>query len=155
MRPDSRFAVLPGIAVKWVKENARNIRRGSVLCDLCGIKRKVTEEIRPIAEANNFIYIGGHPMAGREVSGFVNSRADLFDGAFMILTPETYGRAHTGRLAIYSLILALHRLHFNTDEHDRIMAFTSQLAHVVSNAYIKSPEAERRRGFSAGSYKKI
>jgi len=149
------LAVRPGIAVQWVKENAHNIRAWAVLCDLCGIKRKVTEEIRPIAKANNFVYIGGHPMAGREVGGFVNSRVDLFDGAFMILTPD----GHTDvrileRLRNLFIDIGFASLTFSTpDEHDRIIAFTSQLAHVVSNAYIKSPEAERRRGFSAGSYK--
>lgn len=149
------LAVRPGAAVSWTREHAEIIPKNATLCDLCGVKRNVCAELAPIAAKHGFGYIGGHPMAGREVSGFVNSRADLFDGASMILTPDS--RTSPGLLETlknFFIDIGFARLTFTTpEEHDRIIALTSQLAHIVSNAYVKSPEAQKRRGFSAGSFK--
>lgn len=96
-------------------------------------------------------------MAGREVSGFVNSRADLFDGASMILTPDSRSSpTMLETLKNFFLDIGFGHITYTTpEEHDRIIALTSQLAHIVSNAYVKSPEAQKRRGFSAGSFKDL
>jgi Prephenate dehydrogenase len=149
------LAVRPGAAISWVIEHAESIPKSATVCDLCGVKRAVCAAITPIAKEYGFGYIGGHPMAGREVSGFVNSRADLYEGAAMILTPD----ARTSPRLLETLKnfftdIGFATLTFTTpEEHDRIIALTSQLAHIVSNAYVKSPEAQKRRGFSAGSFK--
>ncbi len=149
------LALRPAAAIAWTKENAANISKNALLCDLCGVKRAVCTELAAIAAEYGFGYIGGHPMAGREVSGFVNSRAELFDGASMILTPDARsGPQLLETLKAFFSDIGFAALTFTTpEEHDRIIAFTSQLAHIVSNAYVKSPEAQRRRGFSAGSYR--
>ena len=148
------LAVRPGAAIRWVQEHAEGIAKTSILVDLCGVKRVVVEQITPIARRFGFTYVGGHPMAGRERGGFVSSTEDLYVGASMILTPDEEtdpGRLET--LKTFFLDLGFSGLTFsNPEEHDRIIAFTSQLAHVVSSSYVKSPEAQRRRGFSAGSF---
>ena len=94
-------------------------------------------------------------MAGRERSGFEASTDDLFVGASMILTPdERSDIRHLELLKAFFLDIGFAGLTFSDpEEHDRIIAFTSQLAHIVSSAYVKSPEAQRRRGFSAGSFR--
>ena len=145
----------PQAAVDWVKAHAPQISRSAILVDLCGVKRVVVEQIAPVAEEHGFAYIGGHPMAGKERGGFTASADDLYVGASMILTPDKRTDMKLlETLQAFFLDLGFARLTFSQpEEHDRIIAFTSQLAHIVSSAYVKSPEAQRRRGFSAGSFR--
>ncbi|MGI6151102.1 MAG: prephenate dehydrogenase [Christensenellales bacterium] len=149
------LAIRPAAAVQWVRANAAKIPQKAIVVDLCGIKRSVCEQIEPIAKEHGFSYIGGHPMAGRERSGFVSSTDDLFCGAYMILTPnERTGMELLETLKHFFVDIGFAGLTFSTpEEHDRIIAYTSQLAHITSSAYVKSPEAMLRRGFSAGSYR--
>jgi len=148
-------AIRPQAAVDWVREHAPQISKSAILVDLCGVKRVVVEQIAPIAEEQGFAYIGGHPMAGRERGGFTASTDDLYVGASMILTPDKRTDMKLlETLQAFFLDVGFAKLTFSQpEEHDRIIAFTSQLAHIVSSAYVKSPEAQRRRGFSAGSFK--
>ena len=149
------LAVRPQSAVDWLSEHAQDIRKNAIVVDMCGVKRAVCEKMIPLAEKYGFAYIGGHPMAGKERGGFVNSSDDLFDRASMILTPNE----HTDMRILETLKelftdIGFADLTFTTpEEHDRIIAYTSQLAHITSSAYVKSPDAQRRRGFSAGSFR--
>ena len=147
-------AIRPGAAIEWVRQHADRIAKSAILVDLCGVKRTVVAAIAPVAEQHGFAYIGGHPMAGRERGGFTASTEDLYVGASMILTPDKRTDMRLlETLKAFFLDLGFAGLTFSTpEEHDRIIAFTSQLAHIVSSAYVKSPEAQRRRGFSAGSF---
>ena len=147
-------AIRPGAAIEWVRQHADRIAKSAILVDLCGVKRTVVAAIAPIAERCGFAYIGGHPMAGRERGGFTASTEDLYVGASMILTPDKRTDMHLlETLKAFFLDLGFAGLTFSTpEEHDRIIAFTSQLAHIVSSAYVKSPEAQKRRGFSADSF---
>ena len=148
-------AIRPGAAIRWVEEHAHLIAKSAILVDLCGVKREVVKAIAPIAAANGFAYIGGHPMAGRERSGFTAATEDLYAGASMILTPDDKtDMPLLETLKHFFLDVGFGSLTFSDpEEHDRIIAYTSQLAHIVSSAYVKSPEAQRRRGFSAGSFR--
>ena len=148
-------AIRPAAAIRWVGDNAKLIQKNAILVDLCGVKRNVCEQLAPIAKANGFAYIGGHPMAGRERGGFVHSSEELFTGASMILTPDqNTDMRMLETLKAFFTDIGFAGLTFSTpEEHDRIIAYTSQLAHLVSSAYVKSPEAQRRRGFSAGSFR--
>ena len=148
------IAIRPGAAVEWVRAHAPQIARTAIVVDLCGVKRVVVEAIAPLAEQYGFAYIGGHPMAGKERGGFTASSEDLYVGASMILTPDKRTDMRLlEKLQSFFLDLGFAGLTFSQpEEHDRIIAFTSQLAHIVSSAYVKSPQAQRRRGFSAGSF---
>ena len=148
-------AIRPQAAVDWVRAHAREIGKNAILVDLCGVKRVVVEQIAPIAAEQGFAYIGGHPMAGRERGGFTSSTDDLYVGVSMILTPDKRTDMKLlETLQAFFLDVGFAKLTFSQpEEHDRIIAFTSQLAHIVSSAYVKSPEAQRRRGFSAGSFR--
>ena len=150
-------AVNPKAAVEYLEGATSLISRDSIVFDCCGIKQFICERCFRIAEDYGFTFIGAHPMAGTHHSGFKHSRADLFKGAVMALVPpvyddiELFGKVETllkpvgfGRLTITTAV-----------KHDDTIAFTSQLAHVVSNAYIKSPEAAAHSGLSAGSYKDL
>ena len=147
-------AIRPAAAIEWVRRNAPAISRSAILVDLCGVKRVVVEGIGPIAEQYGFSYIGGHPMAGKERGGFTAATDSLYVGASMILTPDKRTDMQLlETLKAFFLDIGFAGLTFSDpEEHDRIIAFTSQLAHIASSAYVKSPEAQRRRGFSAGSF---
>lgn len=148
------IAIRPGAAIEWVRRNGKGIAKSAIVVDLCGVKRVVVDAITPLAEQYGFSYIGGHPMAGRERGGFTASSENLYAGASMILTPDKRTDMKLlETLQAFFLDVGFARLTFSQpEEHDRIIAFTSQLAHIVSSAYVKSPEAQRRRGFSAGSF---
>ena len=148
-------AIRPQAAINWVREHAPQISPNTIVVDMCGVKRTVVDAIAPLAREHGFAYIGGHPMAGRERWGFTAATDDLFTGASMILTPDDRSDMQLlESLKAFFLDLGFGSLTFSTpEEHDRIISFTSQLAHIVSSAYIKSPEAQRRRGFSAGSFR--
>lgn len=148
-------ALRPAAAIEWVRNNAGLISKDAVVVDMCGVKRTVCRPLSELAEKHGFAYIGGHPMAGKERGRFINSADTLFVGAPMILTPD---RNTTPQLLemlekLFTDIGFARMVYTTPDEHDRIIAYTSQLAHITSSAYIKSPEAQRQRGFSAGSYR--
>ncbi|HYE67390.1 MAG TPA: prephenate dehydrogenase [Anaerovoracaceae bacterium] len=151
------LALYPGATVEYVKTHKDVIKKGAVVIDCCGVKGAVCAEICPIAAERGFSYVGGHPMAGIEFSGFEHSQKTLFKHASMILTPQTdLSIQDMERLKKFWVSLGFDKVQISTpEEHDRIIAFTSQLAHVVSSAYVKSPTSIKHKGFSAGSYKDL
>ena len=151
------LAVNPKAAVGYLAETAPHISKHTIVLDCCGVKRSVCEPCFEIAAKHGFIFVGAHPMAGTHNSGFKYSRADLFDGAVIVLVPPSYDDIELfGRLEGLLKPAGFGRLTVTTAEkHDAIIAFTSQMAHVVSNAYIKSPTATAHKGMSAGSYKDL
>jgi prephenate dehydrogenase len=151
------IALYPGATVNYIKENAGLFKKGAIVVDCAGTKRSVCEIAAKAAKENNFIFIGGHPMAGTQFSGFRNSRSSLFRNAPMLLVPcPDESIKNLEKAKKFFLHAGFGSVVFTTaDEHDRRIAYTSQLAHVVSNAYVKSPHASEHKGFSAGSYKDL
>ena len=151
------IAVNPGDAVAYLERTAPEIPRKTLVIDCCGVKRMVCERCFPLAERYGFTFVGGHPMAGSHKAGFKNSRADLFHHAYMILVPPAYDDpALFGRIEQALKPAGFGHLTVTTaEEHDAMIAFSSQLAHIVSNAFIKSPSARGHKGFSAGSYRDL
>lgn len=151
------IALYPSAAEKYLTDTAPLIPRGCVVIDLCGTKRRICAAGFALAEKHGFTFIGGHPMAGTQFSGVKYSRSNLFRGAPMVLVPPV--NADSELLDSVKRLLApagfASICTTTAQEHDRRIAFTSQLAHVVSNAYIKSKTAEKHGGFSAGSYKDL
>lgn len=151
------LCIYPEAAVEYFREMAPYISKDTVVIDCCGVKKSVCEPCFETADEYGLTYLGGHPMAGRHFSGYKYSTEKLFRGAPMVIVPHTFDNiellAHAKELlapAQFGNISVT-----TAEEHDRLIAFTSQLAHVVSNAYIKSPTARSHKGFSAGSYKDL
>ena len=151
------LAVYPGAAVETLRRLAPMIPPDTVVCDLCGVKRAVCEPCFEIAEEHGFTFIGGHPMAGKQFSGIKYADGNLFQNATMILVPrEQEDLFRVGKLSELLRETGFRSVTITTaDKHDEMIAFTSQLAHVVSNAYIKSPTAAEHLSFSAGSYRDL
>ena len=150
------LAIPPVPAAKWLSENGEKLSKETVVIDCCGTKRNICKAGFALAEKYGFTYAGGHPMAGIQFGGFKNSRADLFDGAVFALVPADYNDLRFMEKAKKLILPAgFSKLVISSaEEHDRVIAFTSQMAHVVSNAFIKS-ETARTMGtaISAGSYR--
>lgn len=147
-------SLYPGATIEWVKAHAADFKPGCLVIDCGGVKQVICEELTPLARASQWHFLGGHPMAGREHSGFRYARDDLFDNASMILCtdgqddPELLQSARD-----FFMDLGFRRVQFTTPKvHDEMIAYTSQLAHIVSSAYVKCPLADKHRGFSAGSF---
>ena len=151
------LSVYAGSSADWLENNGKFISSNTLVIDCCGIKSEICSRCFPIAEKYGFTFVGGHPMAGSHHSGFKYSRSNLFQGAPMILVPPRYDDAQLLERCQY--VLAPCRFGFfsvtTAQEHDRMIAFTSQMPHIVSNAFIKSPTALNHQGFSAGSYKDV
>lgn len=148
------IAIYPGLTVEYIKKYAADFKKGSVVIDCAGVKQMVCEAAEPIAKENGFLFCGGHPMAGVERSGFTYSTADMFNNATMIVTPYTgTDIAPMNDLSIFFKKIGFAKMQVTTpEEHDQMIAYTSQLAHVVSSAYIKSSLSPNFKGFSAGSF---
>ena len=149
------IAVIPSAAVGYLKQHAAHIGPKPVVIDCCGTKRVVCTACFPLAKQFGFTYLGGHPMAGTHNSGFKYATATMFHNAPMVLVPANHNDIELlSRVKELLAPAGFSRFSVTTaEQHDEMIAFTSQLAHVVSNAYIKSPTAGLHKGFSAGSYK--
>ncbi|MBE6035442.1 prephenate dehydrogenase [Aminipila sp.] len=148
-------ALYPQDAIDFVKAHANSIKKGAIVLDCCGVKRVICQALEPLAAQNGFIFMGGHPMAGLAHAGFTHAKKALFNNASMVLTPTKGTRIEeVQKIKLLCESIGFTNTQISTpEEHDRVIAFTSQLAHVVSSAYIKSPSALEHKGFSAGSYK--
>ena len=148
-------ALYPDATIEVVKRYARLIKKGAYIIDCCGVKEKVCGSIPQIARENGFVFVGGHPMAGIEKIGFKYSNADIFANASMILTPDSTVKIEDlENIRLFFLSIGFGKITVKTaEDHDRIIAYTSQLAHVLSNAYVKGKNAKDHRGLSAGSFR--
>ncbi|MCQ2771053.1 MAG: prephenate dehydrogenase [Clostridia bacterium] len=149
------ICVYPQACIDYMNKMGEHISKGQIVIDCCGTKRGIVEAGMELAKKYGFIYLGGHPMAGTQYSGFKYARSNLFKGAPLVIVPPVYddimllekvkellSPAGFGRITVTT-----------AEKHDEMIAFTSQLAHIVSNAYVKSPNCKSHKGFSAGSYK--
>ncbi len=147
----------PQDTLDFINSKADKIKKGAIVLDSCGVKGVICEPLWKTAKENGFSFYGAHPMAGLHFSGFEYSEVNMFVNASMIIVPSKDAEI-TELEIIKNLFVSLGFTNIqisSPEEHDRIIAYTSQLAHVVSNAYVKSPNAEVHKGFSAGSYKDL
>lgn len=150
-------ALYPKLTVEFVQKYAPVLKKGAIVIDACGVKRIICHTLWETADKYGFKFYGGHPMAGLHFSGFSYSDVSMFQNASMVLVPPKNADIQdlAELKALFTSIGFTNIQITSPEEHDRIIAYTSQLAHVVSNAYVKSPEAQVHSGFSAGSYKDL
>ncbi len=145
----------PAAVIGYLAENARDIPAKALVVDFCGTKRAVCEQGFALAARHGFTFVGGHPMAGLQYSGYKYSRPTLFSGASFIMVPPVHDDINMlDRVKQALAPLEFKKFVVTTAEfHDRMIAYTSQMCHVVSNAFIKSPSAQYHKGYSAGSFR--
>ena len=149
------LCVYPQGTVDWLRENGSRIAAGTVVMDTCGVKRAVCGPAWEIADQYGFTFVGGHPMDGIAKIGLDFSNDTMFKRASMILCPRK--DVTLGTLQKLKSVLdaaGFGRYEMTTPEHhDEMIALTSQLAHVVSSAYVKAPLSLSHKGYSAGSFR--
>lgn len=146
----------PQAAVDFVRQNGGRIQKGCIVTDTCGVKAAVCPQLAALSKEYGFVFVGGHPMAGKEKNGFDESDAGLFDGASYILVPCGAPPEAVETLKSLAGELGFGRTVVTTPEHhDEMIAFTSQLPHVLACAYVQSPRCPEHPGFSAGSYRDV
>lgn len=146
----------PPLAIEpWIRENAPTFKEGAIVVDVCGVKSHLFAAFREGFAERKWHFVGGHPMAGKEVGGFANATPDLFRGASMILTPYPFmGRGPLDALEAYFRSIGFAQIVIATPEHhDEMIAFTSQLCHIISSAYVREKLAADHNGYSAGSFR--
>lgn len=151
------LAVYPETVAKLLNEVAPKLKSGALVADASGTKRKVVATMKELSKQfPELLFAGAHPMAGREFSGIEHSVKNLFDKASLIVVPVALPLEARAQLKREALRLGFSGVVFTTaEEHDRIIAFTSQLAHIVSSAYMRCPMADEHKGFSAGSFRDL
>ena len=151
------LAIYPEGCIQWLEDNAHLIPQKALVVDCCGVKENICRRGFALADQFGFTFVGGHPLAGSHNAGFKFSRSNLFQGAPMVLVPSRFDDIEL----LQQVKDALSPCHFGSfsvttaAEHDKMIAFTSQMPHILSNAFIKSPTAASHKGFSAGSYKDL
>ena len=150
------LCLYPRACVEWTENHLALLRPGCVVTDACGVKSWICPRMEALAKRGGFSFVGGHPMAGREKNGFDAGDADLFQGASFLLVPcgAPPDAVETLREAVRPLGFS-RTVETTPEEHDAMIAFTSQLPHVLAYAYVKSPRCPNHKGFSAGSYRDV
>ncbi len=148
------ISLFPEGTERFFAENASKIGKKTLITDVCGIKGNFSQRMKNIAERNGLRYVGIHPMAGKEFGGYYNSTADLFVKANFIIAPFTDSQQSDIDLlnGLAKEVGAGKIVITSPENHDKMIAYTSQLAHIVSSAYVKSPELGLECGFSGGSF---
>ncbi len=150
------LGVYPGAAVKFIETNGDKIKKGAIVTDTSGIKREICDRLLCLSQKFGFTFVGVHPMAGKEKNGFDVSDADLYRNASCIIVPCNADDKAVKTVADFNLSLGFGGVKITTpEEHDRMIAFTSQLPHVLACAYVLSPNCMNHKGFSAGSYRDV
>lgn len=144
----------PKATIEFIRRHAADFKPGSLVLDVCGVKTAVVKAAVPALEPHGVRFLGCHPMAGREFSGYEYALSTLYDNASMVLTPvENTEEADVELIKALAFTLGFGKVVVTTpEEHDQIIAFTSQMAHVVANAYVKTPLLEKHGGFTGGSF---
>ncbi len=151
------IALYPQAAMDYMREHADDFSKTGIVMDCAGVKRAICDFGFDLARKHGFTFVGGHPMAGTQFSGFKYAKATLYDRAPMVVVPPVFDDPDfLERIKALLKPAGFGRISVTTaKDHDEMIAFTSQMCHVVSNGYIKSPTAARHKGFSAGSYKDL
>lgn len=144
----------PEATEEYFEVNASKLQKGTLITDVCGVKGEFSNRINNIAKMHELEYIGLHPMAGKEFGGYDNSTSELFVNANFIIVP--FEDSNNEKVEILKQLADLMGagkvIITHPENHDKMIAYTSQLAHIVSSAYVKSPELALECGFSGGSF---
>lgn len=150
------LSTYPAAAVKFIELNGHHIPPHCIVTDAAGIKSDICPQLKELAGNFGFTFVGCHPMAGKEKNGFGASDADLFQRASLVITPCGANEEAVNKVVELSKAIGFGRITFATPkEHDKMIAFTSQLPHAIASAYVLSPQCPNHKGFSAGSYKDV
>lgn len=150
------FALYPTVFIEWIEENQKYLRTGTLITDVTGVKGSVVERVQSMLRAD-VEFISAHPMAGRERSGVQYSDPAVFKGANYIITPterNTEEAIETCRELGEELGFA--RISILTpEEHDKMIAFLSQLTHCIAVTLMTCNESEGLEKYTGDSFRDL
>ena len=148
------LAVNPNVTFKLFETLPSLLKKGSILTDICGVKAEVVKTGEEVCKGKGIFFIGGHPMAGRERSGYDYSTEDLFFNRSYIFTETSNtDKEALNKLSAMALDIGCSDVTITSPEyHDKMIAYTSQIPHILAGAYMNSPTSATHKGYSAGSY---
>lgn len=150
------LSIYPEDILKFVKQYGARLKAGCVLTDACGIKGEICAAMEELSQGAAYEFVAGHPMAGKEQSGFAASDPSIFVGASYILVPGKASPESVNVVETLARQMGFGQVVYVTPlEHDRNIAYTSQVPHVLACAYVLSPRCREHQGFSAGSYRDV
>ncbi len=144
------IGLYPQKTVEFINENKDKFKENAIICDLCGVKKYILDNI-----PEGLRFIGAHPMAGKEVNGIENADCDLFSNASFLITINDF----TDKEALDIIKTIAEKIGFSQivettpENHDKMITFTSQLPHILSVAYVMQDAFKKCDGFYAGSFK--
>ncbi|KNF09995.1 prephenate dehydrogenase TyrA [Gottschalkia purinilytica] len=148
------LCVYPELTIKFIKDNLKYFKSGAIITDTAGIKDKVINEINTFIR-EDIDFIGGHPMAGKESKGLQYASKDIFDGANYIITPIPKNNKHNVSIIedIATKIGCKSIIKIDPKTHDEVIAYTSQLPHVLAVALMNCNNIENVETFIGGSFR--
>lgn len=150
------LGIYPQAAVEFIEKYGKYINKQCIVCDTCGIKSEICPKMVELSQKYGFTFVGTHPMAGKETNGFVSADEDLFKNASCIIVPCGAPKQAINTVTNFVFSIGFTQAPVTTpQEHDRMIAFTSQVPHVLACAYVLSPQCKKHNGFSAGSYRDV
>lgn len=150
------LGIYPQAAVEFIEKYGKYINKQCIVCDTCGIKSEICPKMVELSQKYSFTFVGTHPMAGKETNGFVSADEDLFKNASCIIVPCGAPKQAINTVTNFVFSIGFTQAPVTTpQEHDRMIAFTSQVPHVLACAYVLSPQCKKHNGFSAGSYRDV
>ncbi len=150
------LCLYPEAALEFAKTWGPTLKDGCILTDTCGIKGEICSGMKALQGTGKYQFVAGHPMAGKELSGFSASDAGIFLGASYLIAPCDAPQWAVDKITVFALAMGFGQVVMTTPEqHDRVIAFTSQLPHVLACSYVMSPRCREHKGFSAGSYRDV
>lgn len=150
------LGIYPQAAVEFIEKNGKYISKKCIVCDTSGIKSEICPKMVELSQKYGFTFVGTHPMAGKETNGFESADEDLFKNASCIIVPCGAPKQAINTVTNFVFSIGFTQAPVTTPpEHDRMIAFTSQVPHVLACAYVLSPQCKKHNGFSAGSYRDV
>lgn len=144
----------PECIINTIRENRSVFKSGAVITDVCGVKTKLAHEINKILP-NGCEYVGGHPMAGKETDGFDSAAPELFGMCGFIVTPTVSSTPHGIKLIkdMAKFIGATRITESTPEEHDSVIAYTSDLMHVSASCLCLDYNKKMNRAYTAGAFR--
>lgn len=149
------FCMAANTMIQFIRDNGHFFKPGTLLTDVAGIKGQTAAVIQEILPPG-LDFVPGHPMAGREGQGYGMSRAEIFDGANYIIVPCRHNRLeHIQQIEAMAYALGCaHVVTVSPEEHDKLIAYTSSLPHVLATALVNSEAmSSHTKYFVAGSFR--
>lgn len=150
------FALYPHVFIEWIRKNQKFFKPGAIITDVTGVKESIVgtiqDMLRPDVE-----FIAAHPMAGREVYGVQNSDDRIFEGANYIVTPSQKNThaaielcCDLGKTLGFAKVSEI-----SPKEHDKMIAFVSQLTHCIAISLMTCQKTERLEDYTGDSFRDL